>query len=989
MDVKNKRILKPLLAVFLAASLVFGGVPVAYADDFEVDTEAELTTALTNAADGDTIRLGASVNYNSGIAITGKDITLDLQTFDLNVNAAAGIGLNLSGSGITLDGDGTLNIASTGGDGLYLVNSDVTVSYDGMLNITSNQNAIEANSNSLAIVTSAITTGNVYCINVSGGSYIEVNDDVAGYSAIYAGAGANYVYVYGDVSADGIGPGYGIHAGPDDNVIIEGSVESSAAEGAIVAAGAGSYVYAESVTSAGSAGVYADNDAAIKIDGNITASAIGAVGVIAEDGGNVIVNGEITAAGFAEVNGVARVIGVRTAPTTKLGYATYNETDSTVWVKAPNYSFTASPAAISSGGGICDITIEGVDMPGGNTIAAHKFGAPTTISGITAGSATEQTVTLTFPANTGHDTEYNVYARLDGGADWDYDSSADVTVAGDLGPVTPLGDPPTVTTDNVSDITSSGAALSGTVTYSGTAPVTERGFVYGTSTDPAINIDTKVTAAGIGTGTHSFTTTAGGLTAGTTYHVRAYATNSIGTGYGDDMTFTTLSAPPPPDPDDTGNGGGAGRSSLGQSYYAIVKENNIQVETLPVTVSSGTTTGAVMTGAVNLTGVKAAEFFAATGGAVIIMPSIPGVKSFNLEIPANSLLGTQAAKSMDFETPYGAIAIPNNMLSAPPEAGNKKAGIMIGQGDKTVLTDAEKAAVGSRPLIQLTLTLDGAPTAWTNPNAPVTVSIPYTPSVTELTDPESIIIWYIDGSGSLFPVPSGRYDPSAGTVTFTAAHFSLYAIGCNPISFHDVEASAWYSEAVGFIAAREITAGTGGGNFSPNAKLTRGEFIVMLMKAYGLAPDVIGSSDPMEGRENNTPETAINFADAGNTYYTGYLAAAKRLGISDGVGNNLFDPEKEITRQEMFTLLYNALKAIGQLPRTDNGESDAVNTGKALSDFSDAGDIASWAEEAMALFAETGTITGSNGKLSPADTSTRAEMAQVLYNLLSRQEVAL
>jgi hypothetical protein len=89
------------------------------------------------------------------------------------------------------------------------------------------------------------------------------------------------------------------------------------------------------------------------------------------------------------------------------------------------------------------------------------------------------------------------------------------------------------------------------------------------------------------------------------------------------------------------------------------------------------------------------------------------------------------------------------------------------------------------------------------------------------------------------------------------------------------------------------------GNYSPEAKLTRGQFIVMLMKAYGIAPD----TDPKD-----------KFADAGATYYTGYLAVAKRLSISNGIGNNMFAPDKEITRQEMFTLLYNVLKAIGRLP---------------------------------------------------------------------------
>ncbi|WP_172674234.1 S-layer homology domain-containing protein, partial [Syntrophomonas palmitatica] len=180
-------------------------------------------------------------------------------------------------------------------------------------------------------------------------------------------------------------------------------------------------------------------------------------------------------------------------------------------------------------------------------------------------------------------------------------------------------------------------------------------------------------------------------------------------------------------------------------------------------------------------------------------------------------------------------------------------------------------------------------------------------------------------------------------------------------SFQDVAKDAWYAKAVSFTAARDITSGTGGSNFSPEAKLTRGQFVVMLMKAYSIAPDA-NSKD--------------NFVDAGSTYYTGYLAAAKRVGISAGVGSNMFAPEKEITRQEMFTLLYNALKAIGKLPRG--------NSGKQLSGFSDAKQVASWARDAVTLFVETGIIGGNGGKLLATNTTTRAEIAQLLYNLLAR-----
>lgn len=119
-----------------------------------------------------------------------------------------------------------------------------------------------------------------------------------------------------------------------------------------------------------------------------------------------------------------------------------------------------------------------------------------------------------------------------------------------------------------------------------------------------------------------------------------------------------------------------------------------------------------------------------------------------------------------------------------------------------------------------------------------------------------------------------------------------------------------------------------------------------------------------------------NFADAGDTYYTGYLAAAKRLGISNGVGDNLYAPDREITRQEMFTLLYNTLKLIGRLP---TGAS-----GKGLADFGDSGQIAPWASEPMTLFVETGVVQGSEGMLNPEAWTTRAEMAQILYNLVAR-----
>ncbi len=355
------------------------------------------------------------------------------------------------------------------------------------------------------------------------------------------------------------------------------------------------------------------------------------------------------------------------------------------------------------------------------------------------------------------------------------------------------------------------------------------------------------------------------------------------------------------------------------------------------------------------------SLFSESNEPVISMPAIPGVNTYTLELPASTLSGAEPGNTLTLSTDAGTISIPDNMLSGMSGTEDKKVGISIGYGNKNTLSDKEKEAVGERPLIKLQLTLDGTQTSWNNPDAPVTVSIPYTPSDEELENPDSIIVWYLDGAGNLVCITNGKYDPVTGKVTFTTTHFSLYAVGYNRITFSDVEQSAWYEKAVGFIAAREITKGTRAGRFSPEALLTRGEFIVMLMRAYGIKPD---------------DNPADNFADAGDTYYTGYLAAAKRLGISKGVGNNLFAPGNNITRQEMFTLLYNALKVINRIPQGTSA--------KTLSSFTDKDSIAPWAEEAMDHLLKAGAISGSNGRLNPQNTSTRAEMAQVLYNLLSK-----
>lgn len=96
---------------------------------------------------------------------------------------------------------------------------------------------------------------------------------------------------------------------------------------------------------------------------------------------------------------------------------------------------------------------------------------------------------------------------------------------------------PLVTTSSVTNITQTSVACGGNVTSNGGATVTARGVCWSTSQNPTVS--NSHTTDGSGTG--SFTSSITGLTASTTYYVRAYATNSAGTSYGEQKSFMTQS----------------------------------------------------------------------------------------------------------------------------------------------------------------------------------------------------------------------------------------------------------------------------------------------------------------------------------------------------------------------------------------------------------------------------------------------------------------
>lgn len=268
----------------------------------------------------------------------------------------------------------------------------------------------------------------------------------------------------------------------------------------------------------------------------------------------------------------------------------------------------------------------------------------------------------------------------------------------------------------------------------------------------------------------------------------------------------------------------------------------------------------------------------------ISISAIQGAMAYESALPAN-MLSSNSNQQILLTTSIAAITLPDNML--PPEiaAGAESVSISIAQVDTSSMDSGLRNQIGDKPVIELSLKVDGQPYSWNNDSAPVNVSIPYTPNEKELADPEHITVWYIDGSGNIIPVTSGKYDPSTGLVNFTTTHFSRYAVVFVNRTFKDLGNVSWAKKQIEVMASKGIINGVAENTFMPAGIITRADYMVLLVKTLGLSAKSDSNFDDVK------PEA----------YYYKPVGIAKKLGIAVGAKNR-FEPGEYISRQDMMVL---------------------------------------------------------------------------------------
>jgi hypothetical protein len=154
----------------------------------------------------------------------------------------------------------------------------------------------------------------------------------------------------------------------------------------------------------------------------------------------------------------------------------------------------------------------------------------------------------------------------------------------------------------------------------------------------------------------------------------------------------------------------------------------------------------------------------------LTLPEIKEASTYQQEIPADIFRKGTDKERYVINTPVAIVSVPGNMFPAALTDKKQQIGISVSYADRSKLKKELADKIGSRPVINIVAYSDGKQIEWNNKNAPVKITINYTPTAEELKKPDHIVVWYIDGKGNAVPVPNGRYDPVAGKLTFTVTH---------------------------------------------------------------------------------------------------------------------------------------------------------------------------------------------------------------------------
>ncbi len=232
----------------------------------------------------------------------------------------------------------------------------------------------------------------------------------------------------------------------------------------------------------------------------------------------------------------------------------------------------------------------------------------------------------------------------------------------------------------------------------------------------------------------------------------------------------------------------------------------------------------------------------------------------------------------------------------------------------------------------------------------VAITLPY--KNTSGVNGKHIVVYTTDGE-KLVPIGT-EASYSNGYLTFTDSAVRPYILTIEELGFEDIE-SHWAKNSINFVAARGIFNGRSETVFDPEGELSRGMLVTVLGRLEGI--DVSGFNCMFEDVDKNQ-------------YYAPYIEWARRNSIVGGVGDNRFEPDRVVNRQEMAVIIARYL------------EHKGFELSDAEMDYSDYKEIDSWAKTFANKVGNAGIITGADGAFLPKNSANRAQAAAILERIV-------
>lgn len=320
------------------------------------------------------------------------------------------------------------------------------------------------------------------------------------------------------------------------------------------------------------------------------------------------------------------------------------------------------------------------------------------------------------------------------------------------------------------------------------------------------------------------------------------------------------------------------------------------------------------------------------GAPVVITPEVDkDTNKVTVTIPSSSIsgVGSQTSSDVVVSTPVGDVVLNNDTLND------------LASTKQDVSVTVEETSPG-----QVEITVGSNGTVMDALSGGLTVVLP----VKDKANPGLVAV-KVNPDGTEEIIVQSAVTNHGMTVSLKGS--STIKLVDNTKIFTDV-GTHWAKNNIQFVTARGIFGGTGPNTFAPNAGMTRGMLVTVLHNLHGV--EYTGKMDTF------TDVSAKDWFAKGANW-----AAVNH--IVSGMGNGLFAPNNDVTREQTAVILYGYARMM-----------DLDITGRSsLARFHDADSVSSWAADAVKWAVHSGLISGMPGDLlAPQGTTTRAEMATIM-----------